>query len=174
MKTKNLSSFLLIVSIGLSACGFHLKNESSFKGSIHEVTLVSENIDPAFIHALKRELQEAGINVNTSADYQLRILRYEESRRAISNNNLSAKPTETQLNYRLGFSLMQESELLIAPTNLQRSKEYPNNNADIAGMLDEERILSEAAQEELIELLMRRLATYKPAENTLNQNSSGH
>lgn len=167
MKTKIFSTILLILGITLSACGFHLKKESAFKGSIDELSITSQNINPAFMHALKRKLEDAGIMLSDTAAYKLNILRFEENRRAISNNNLTAKPTETQLNYRLSFSLTQDKVLLISPTQVERNKEYPNNNLNVAGMLDEERILAEAAQEELIELLMRRLANLQVDENSL-------
>lgn len=154
---KRFSIPALIFILALNGCGFKLKQDPDLSSTIKDISLVYKNLDPAFIHELKRSLEDSGVKVIDDSSNQLLIQKFAQNTRTIASNTITAKPTETQINYELNFSFTHDKQLLISPTLLRRSKEFTNNNNDISGMLDEEHSLGQAAQRELIELLLRRL-----------------
>ena len=161
---QRISITALIALFALSNCGFRLKQQADLSGSIKDITLVYKNLDPAFMHQLKNSLEQAGIHIIDDSVNMLSIQRYDERKRTIASDTVTAKPTETQIDYRLSFSFTHDKQLLIAPNELHVSKEFMNNNTDIAGMLDEERNLKKSAQQELIDLLLHRLQRLETIE----------
>lgn len=162
---KNLHRFFIfsifLFALGslsvLSSCGFQLKQSYQFSPELKTLSLKTQKIDADFVNALQRELFNNGIKLSDKADTTLHILDYQQQKRAASINSNNARQTETRLTHKLDFSLYHKDKLLIAPQSLNRSKEYINNNTNLSGKIEEERLLQQELDRELIDLLLRRL-----------------
>lgn len=141
----------------LGGCGFKLKQSYQFNPELKTLSLKSQKIDANFLNALQQELLKSGIKLAAKADTTLHILDYQQQKRAASINSSNARQTETRLTHKLDFSLYHKDNLLIAPQSLSRSKEYINNNTNLSGKIEEERLLQRELDRELIDLLLRRL-----------------
>ncbi len=161
----------LVVLVLLTNCGFKLKQAYSFDADIQTLSIEYRSVDPAFIHALKKSLLAQGIQIQASAPTQLNILNYKTTRQAASVSASNARQTETRITHSVSFSLTQGDTLLISPSSISRSEEYTNDNRNISGKVEEERLLSRALDQELIELLLLRLANY---QSTITDTHSGN
>ena len=148
--------YTVLLSI-LSHCGFQLKKAHQFSPELKTLSMKEKNIDANFINELKQGLSSSGISFSEQADTTLHILGYKKQKRAASVNSSNARQTETRLTHELEFSLYHKDNLLIAPQSLSRSKEYINNNTNLSGKIQEERLLQSELDRELINLLLRRL-----------------
>lgn len=151
-------SFACAVLLSLTQCGFRLKQEVALTSTLPEITIIHSEVDPQFINRLEKSLKDRGINISDDANAQLHILRYTENRRAASINTVNASQIETQISKSISFSLTQKDKtLLIEPSSLSRQKEYTNDNGNIAGKAQEERLIKKELDEEIIALILRRL-----------------
>ncbi len=142
----------------LSHCGFKLRQAQSFSESLPEINLKHQNIDPVFISRLEKNLKQSQITIKDDAAYTLNLNAYTENRRAASINSINATQVETQLSKTLKYSFVDtEGQLLIAPDQIKVQREYTNDNSNIAGKAEEERLIKKEIDKEIIQLLMRRL-----------------
>jgi len=151
-------SLLFILCLVLNTCGFKLKQEQTLVSLFSSVAVVHKRADPGFINLLENTLEQRGVRISPLAAIDLNILSYAEQRQAASVNTTNARQTETRITKELKFSLSsKQGKLLIAPTTLRASREYLNDNRNIGGKAEEERMLQKTLDKEMVKLLMRHL-----------------
>lgn len=151
-------TLLFIVCLGFSSCGFKLKQEQSLVSGFSSLAIVHKRAEPSFINLLENTLEQRGVRISPLAAIDLNILSYEELRHAAAVNTTTAQQTETRITKELKFSLSsKQGKLLIAPTTLRESREYVNDNRNIGGKAEEERLLQKTLDKEMVNLLLRHL-----------------
>lgn len=167
--------FLCVLCIGLSCCGFKLKQASALNETLDAVSIVEQDIDPNFINLLEKNLQQSQVRISPLASTQLTILNYQEQRHAVSVDTRNARQTETRITKTLKFSLnSKQNGLIIEPSTISRSREYINDNNNIGGKASEERILQKALDKEIIVLLLRRLESVSISETSVDTDTNNN
>jgi len=148
----------LLLCFSLQSCGFKLKQPASLDNSLSSISIIHQRASPSFINILEKNLKAAGVRINPLAATELNIISYQEQRQAASIDTNNARQTETRITKTLKYSVStKQGELIIPPNTLSQSKEYINNNNNISGKAEEERILQKAIDKEIVALLLRRL-----------------
>lgn len=163
--------FVCALCIGLSACGFKLKQTSALNETLDAVSIVEQAIDPNFINLLEKNLKQGQVRITPLAPTQLTILSYQEQRHAVSVDTRNARQTETRITKTLKFSLSsKQNGFIIEPSTISRSREYINDNSNIGGKASEERLLQKALDKEIITLLLRQLESVSIVETSTDTN----
>ena len=97
------------------------------------------------------------------ADARLQILANERGREILSLTG-AGKVREYQLTQTLRFQLLDKAgKALIAPTSISAAREFTFDDSQVLGKEQEETLLYKDMQNDLLQQLMRRLATVPPA-----------
>ncbi|KAI5913557.1 LPS assembly lipoprotein LptE [Thauera sp. 2A1] len=151
-----------LFGLALGGCGFHLRGPQRMDfTTIHiGVSALSD-----FGAALRRQFATTEttrvVEDPAQAEVRLQILVDSRSREILS---LTGRGTvrEYQLIQRLRFQLLDKAGVaIVAPTELVARREYTFDDSQILGKEQEEALLYRDMQEDLIQQLMRRLATVR-------------
>lgn len=148
----------------LSGCGFKLRGPQHLEfATLHigvsELTTLGAS--------LRRLIATTGSTTVTEdvaqADARLQILANERGREILSLTG-AGKVREYQLTQTLRFQLLDKAgKTLIAPTSISAAREYTFDDSQVLGKEQEEALLYKDMQNDLLQQLMRRLATVPPA-----------
>lgn len=146
-----------MLSLALSACGFHLRGMLDIPAWFNNVAIVSKENDKEFIAILKTQLEGYNIHVHSDpahAEYWLVINRELIQRRIISVG-ASTNPRQFSLELIIEFMLQaRKGQIVKAPKQIQISRQITINNDRILGSTDEEAILiSEMKQDAVIQMI---------------------
>ena len=148
----------------LSGCGFRLRGP--------------QRLDFATLHVNVGELTELGASIRrliattgsttivedaAQADARLQILGIDRGREILSLTG-AGKVREYQLRQTLRFQLLDKSgKAVIPPTSMSASREYTFDDSQVLGKEQEETLLYNDMQQDLLQQLMRRLASVQRA-----------
>jgi len=160
---------LLIISIFLSACDFHLRGNYDLPAQLQNIYVDYTQPNDALVQGLKRALRRAKVNVVnqvSQADYILQI-------KSITQNPvLQATSTTGQVNtyamqYTVKFSLQDKTgKDLLANQQVQSSEYYTIASSQLATNFNQQPNLTPALQQDVINQIMFRLGS-KNTENIL-------
>jgi outer membrane lipopolysaccharide assembly protein LptE/RlpB len=71
--------------------------------------------------------------------------------------NEQGRPQEYQLVYAVTFSLQADGKQLLAPQTLSLTRSYRYNERDVLGSRQESQLLLRAMQQDMAQLILRRL-----------------
>ena len=157
---------VLLVSGGLSGCGFALRQAPSFAFSSLRV---SNQISTPVSRALQRELATAGIQVmNTAAaagqspvQVVLEVL-LDQRERAVVGQTASGQVRELQLRTRFRFRLSTPSgKYLIDETEMLLERDISFTETGVLAKAAEEQLMFNDMQNDIVQQVMRRLAAVK-------------
>ncbi|MCK2087008.1 LPS assembly lipoprotein LptE [Thauera aromatica] len=149
-----------LAALALSGCGFHLRGPQ-------RLGFASVHIDPPaqteLGTRLRRMIATTGTTTVTEneqdAEARLRILANDRGREILSLTG-AGKVREYQLTQTLRFQLLDKGgQPLIPPTALTVRREYTFDDSQVLGKEQEEELLYRDMQNDLVQQLMRRLAT---------------
>ncbi|MCV2217611.1 LPS-assembly lipoprotein LptE [Thauera sp. Sel9] len=148
----------------LSGCGFKLRGP--------------QQLDFATVHINVSELSELGASLRRliattgsttvvddpeKADARLQILANNRGREILSLTG-AGKVREYQLTQTLRFQLLDKSgAVLLPPTAISAAREYTFDDSQVLGKEQEETLLYNDMQQDLLQQLMRRLASVQRA-----------
>ena len=151
---------ILVATLLLAGCGFHLRGRELLPKSLAELEV--EAVDPQsdFTHALRAQLAAAGVRLDGGAPgaVRVRILADQADERvlAVSARNI---PTAYELSYRVRVSVESGGRELMAPEEHVLTREYSYDERTALAKLRERDALYQALAEDLAALYLRRFAT---------------
>ena len=156
-------TILLLAVLLLTSCGFHLAGSRPLPEPLRSVYIdvitpyrVSK---PQLESALRTRLLRRGAQVTGSLSAAKSVLRLSdltETRQVLSVDPFG-KAVEYQLTTRVRYQLLGESQVLIAPEELQVSRDYSFNAQQVLAKEAEEARLQAFMQDELAELLLLKM-----------------
>lgn len=154
---------LLAASLALAvvACGFHRQGVTPMP-AIMKVTFVDARDERTdFMRGLTRALETRGATLaptRESASAVLRIERDETGQRVLS---VSARntPTEYEIFYTVTYAVISNGAEVLTPQTLTLTRDYSFDDEALLAKQHEEEILREALASDLVNLVMRRLAS---------------
>ncbi|APR04859.1 LPS assembly lipoprotein LptE [Thauera chlorobenzoica] len=149
-----------LAALTLAGCGFHLRGPQQLGfASVHINTPAQTELGAR----LRRMIATTGTTVvaedEQDAEARLRILTNNRGREILSLTG-AGKVREYQLTQTLRFQVLDKAgQALIPPTTLSARREYTFDDSQVLGKEQEEELLYRDMQNDLVQQLMRRLAT---------------
>lgn len=148
--------FIGLLSLFLTACGFHLRGMMEVPTWLHDVAISADAVDTELVAMLKSQLNSSKVKVHRNileAPYLLVITNSNFQQRIIS---IGASTNPRQYELILTVELMLQSkkgEILLPKRQIMVTRQLTVNNDRILGSNEEERILmNEMRQEAIIQL----------------------
>lgn len=157
-------SLLIINSLFLTACGFHLRGSYHIPPQLQQLNLVSTNTSP-LSNALSQRLQQSGVQLN-QGEYRLVILEDKLSKQA-TNTDSRAKAAEYSLYYQVRYVLQDSQQKNVSEERkllLRRSYQY--DTTAIVGKTAEEETLIKELYEEAATQITRQLSGFTALSDT--------
>ena len=178
---KNLGSFqkiymkkyLLVVTLLLSGCGFHLRGMVGESSWLKNVIVVNNSVGHDLETALNSLLQSYNIELAHHARHAnfLILLEFDEFAKQITNVSASTAPRQYQITYTVQFNVSTQNAKIIVPTTKIVITRYLTiNNDRILGSISEEaKFKNEMQREAALQIIEKISRTNNKAAN-LNVN----
>lgn len=154
--------WLSLLSIALSACGFHLRGQYTLPPLLQPVAVVSTV--PTLQDRVSAGIQRMGVTVAADAPIQVHITRELVTRQTGTVDRL-ARAAEYTLLYELNFQLKYASGVPAQPErSIRLRRTYQFDNTRIVGKFDEEETLKEDMRQQAVAQLLTQLARTQVSE----------
>ncbi|MES2719927.1 MAG: LPS assembly lipoprotein LptE [Pseudomonadota bacterium] len=154
--------WLGLLSIALSACGFHLRGQFTLPPLLQPVAVVSTV--PTLEDRVSAGIQRMGGIVSADAPMQVHITRETVTRQTSTVDRL-AKAAEYTLFYELNFQLKYASGIPAQPErSIRLRRTYQFDNTRIVGKFDEEETLKEDMRQQAVAQLLTQLSRTQASE----------
>ena len=155
--------FLLVITVALSACGFHLRGDVTYPSTMAVTYIEAKDQHTPFFRKLKATLQKGGVKVTTdpgSAGAIVRILEDEAGQRVVS---VSARntPTEYEVFYVVRYALDIGGREALASQQLSLTRDYNYDDTVVLGKAAESNEIREALADDLVGVVTRRLSSVR-------------
>lgn len=151
---------IILISLCLSSCGFHLRGTDNFEAELGEIYIdISDNRGDLH-RLLVRAFTQAGVTVvSQAADsaLNLSVAGERQSRRAIATTR-TISVAEYELRLEVGITLTNLSgEVVIPKTTLATERIYTFDNSSLVGSGAEENLLLKEMKADLAMQILRRV-----------------
>ena len=150
---------LALAPLLLAGCGFHLQGRHDLPPTLASVRLEAGDVQTDFFAALRAALLAAGSRLDAPAAdaATVHVLEDASSERVLT---VSARniPTAYLLSYRIQVSVDFQGKELLAPEVHTATREYSFDERALLAKEREREALQRALADDLVALLMRRLA----------------
>ena len=151
---------ITILTIGLTACGFHLRGSYHLPEGLHSLKLA---LPPgsALEAPLRKDLDTAGVDIG-DAGYTLRVLKEKLSKQT-SNTDSRAKVAEYTFLYDLRYEFRDDEGRPVSPEyKLLLRRSYQYDTTAIVGKSEEEETLLRELYQEAAHQIVQRLSWFHP------------
>lgn len=163
-------TFILMISLLIASCGFHLRGNLDLSSVLPEVQIQGVSKHSELGRELTRALISANVNVLDESEVLISITKDSFSRRVLSLDSLG-RANQYELSYQLAFSLVKKLNTkdnnsdkkdrlvdLIATQNISEKREYLfDADLNLLAFEDEETRLNNDMRQAALLQLVRRL-----------------
>mgnify|MGYP000224022805 CR=1 FL=1 len=160
------SIFIIALTLGLAACGFHLRGLSPLPSALTQINLLSNSGSNSFDRALNNALIRAGVSVsqqgdqdNTRLELKINPLQSRDTTLSVTSDN-DISQLERQLST-VYFIRNKEGKALFGPRTISTTQTLSNQNAEESTKAAYNASAMEAMAEQLAQQLVYDLA-YAP------------
>jgi LPS-assembly lipoprotein len=155
---------ILLLVLGLSACGFHLQGRQPLPDAFAYTFIDAKDEQTDFVQDLRKALIASNVNVirtkgSSGATISVHADELAERILSVSARNI---PTEYELTYKVEFSVTSGGKTLIDHEEISATRDISFDEAQLLAKEREQEILREALARDLVALTMRRLAALPP------------
>ena len=169
-RKRRLTPVLLLASLWLTGCGFHLRGVVDLPSEVRSVYIEAGDRYSPFYRELvatvkRNELGPSDDSAN--ADVVIRVLSDEIGRRTLT---VSARnvPREYQIYYIVNYSVFARGEPIIDRHRLILTRDYTYDEMEVLGKANEEDVLTDALAKDLVGLLVQTIsASYQQETRAL-------
>jgi LPS-assembly lipoprotein len=153
---------LLLPALLLAGCGFHLEGGGPLPHSIALVRIETNDTESDFYFDLRKALLAAGTRIDENGSDEaatvIHVLNDTVAQRILTVSALNV-PTEYELSYSLKFSVTSNGRELIAEEAHTLVRDYSFSESQLLAKEREQHVLSAALAQDLVTVVMRRLAS---------------
>jgi LPS-assembly lipoprotein len=158
MRTSSL--IVLMLSLLLAACGFHLRGKNTFALPFQKLYVNPVSGNTPFINELKIAIQSNGVQITDTPD--LAQLTLQIVSEVADRQILSLSAAGTVLEYRLQFRVSlraydQKQQEWLAPQGITVQRNYNYDNSQVLAMMQEEALLYQDMRSDAVQQVLRRL-----------------
>jgi LPS-assembly lipoprotein len=154
---------LLVSTLLLSACGFHLRGQAVMPFSA--LYLDTANYKTPFITELRRDLEASKVKLATTAEQADVILKivFENSDKQILTLSGSGRVTEFRLIYSISLRAYDHKQQDWIPAEIMAlRRDYSYDDTKVLAKEAEESLLYQSMRSEMAQQIVRRLSRAKP------------
>jgi LPS-assembly lipoprotein len=159
--TSRAGAWLVTAAATLAtACGFHLQGALDLPAAMQRTFLESGDPDSALSRKLRRALSSAHTVVTADradATAVLKLLKDDAGERVLSVSPTGV-PEEYELYHTVSFTLESGGQALLTPFETTVTRDYRFDPTDVLGKRQEAEYLQEAMVDDLVQVVLRRLA----------------
>ena len=151
---------LLLVSLGLSGCGYHLRGSPAFFDETHSVYLMTPN-DRLFdeLAVLIRDSVTTITSTKDDADAVLRLGKESFVKRTLSVDPDTGKEREFELSYSVSFTLRKpDGEILVKTQTVNVLRDYLFDDDQVIGKSREQEVLKKEMRRDVVHQILSRLS----------------
>lgn len=155
------TALLLLVTAGLTACGFHLQGAFTTPAGMQRTYIATDDRYSQFFREFESQLRAAGVELTDSATDATAILTISvdnTSQRVLSVSALNV-PTEYEVYYTLAYSLDSGASTLLPQQTLTLTRDYTYDSTLVLGKAHEEELLRDAIVQDLVRIVMKQIST---------------
>lgn len=159
------SALLLVLTLCLGACGFHLRGTQQSASPLAFKALYIQAMPGGVGDALRQALEpRSDLRLAASPDQADAVLTLDQEGvdKQIMSVNRSGRVSEYEMIYRLRGSLSLQGVEVIPPTALRLRRDYSFDDNNLLGKDAEEQILIRDMRSDAAQQILRRLAAVKP------------
>lgn len=153
---------LAVMAVSLvSACGWRLQGTARLPEIMSVTYIESEDRYTDFNRVLRESLQASGARVTSDKSQATAVLRIRKDQSGQRVLSVSARntPEEYEVFYSVEYSVESTTGELIAPQQLERTRDYSYDERAVLAKQREQGVLREALARDLAGLVIRRLAS---------------
>ncbi len=159
LKSTRLAS-LLVVAFALNACGFHLQGRVPLPAELTTTRVIADDDQTDFVQGLRRALLTSGSTLTDSSEHATGVVRIHKDQVtqkiiSVSVNNI---PREYEVTYTVEFSVEGTAGELLPSQTVSITRDYSFDETKLLAKENEEAILREGMANDLVAIVMRRLA----------------
>lgn len=156
-----------VLSIALSACGWHLRGDVRLPESFASTYVSTEDEYTDFYRELRKALIASGVNVTSQPSATGAIVRIRSDVAGQRVVAVSARntPEEFQVFYAVDYSLDVDGAEWLASQHVELTANYSYDTSVVLAKQREQRTMQEALAREVASQVVRRLASAKPQAN---------
>lgn len=153
----NVAILLLVL---LSGCGYQLQGSEQLPPVMEVTYIQTQNPYSDLALTLERTLRAAGVQPSRTPDGATATLRLnvDTSGQRLLSVSATNVPQEFEVYYTVAYDLLSEDEILLSVPARTLTRDYSFDPTDVLAKKREEDILRKALADDLVRLMMRRLA----------------
>ena len=152
---------MLVATVGLSGCGFHLQGHTPLPDVVRTPYVQTSDRQSEFVISLQRAMISSGahpVELKSRASVVVAILKDDVVRRTLSVSAQN-QPDEYELTYNVRFSVTAGDKELLPPTDISNVRSFAFSEQLLLAKNHEEMILRQDMAHDLADMVMRRLAS---------------
>lgn len=151
---------LLVLVFALNACGFHLQGRVPLPAALTTTRVIAEDDQTDFVQGLRRALLTSGSTLTDSTEHATGVVRIHKDQVtqkiiSVSVNNI---PREYEVTYTVEFSVEGTTGELLPSQTVSITRDYSFDETKLLAKENEQAILREGMANDLVAIVMRRLA----------------
>lgn len=153
-------TLLSFAMLALSGCGFQMQGAFSVPDGMESTYIETDDTFSLFYRALRRDLEDAGVNVVDSMDAATAVFTiYDDftDQRVLS---VSARnvPTEYEVFYVVQYGLMTGESALLEVQDLTVTRNYTYDPTLVLGKANEQALLRNAIVDDLVRIVLKQIS----------------
>lgn len=163
---RSIRPLLLLLTISLSACGFHPHGATSLPLELKQVYL--EGATPALREQMQQQLHQSNSQLASSRENASMVIKLfdEQFQRRVLSLSVRGKANEYELLYRVEYEIATPKDAILLPRQpLEVRRDYYNDQQAILARDNEETVLrNEMAQQAIRTMLSQARFTLEKSE----------
>ena len=155
-------TLLLLTTLLLSACGFHLRGQVALP--FESLYLDAANPTTPLIGELRRNLESNGVKLVDTADQAAVVLNivFEIPDKQVLSLGGDGRVNEFRLLYRVSLRAYDQQQDWIPAEEIALSRDYSYDDTKVLAKEAEEAMLYQSMRSDMVQQIMRRLSRAKP------------
>lgn len=158
-------AFVVLATLALTACGFHLRREAQLPASMQRVHLEIADASSALAKGLAKALPRSGATLVDDAGGAA-VLRIGANTLATDVLSVggNARATEYALRYHVEFELRDaDGASVIAPQTIELTRDFTFDASQSLGVAAQIDLLSTELQQDMVQAVLRRIEAHAHA-----------
>ncbi len=156
---------ILLVTVMLTACGFHLRGSALHDDMPFQSIYITGFADSSSVGMeLKRSLQAGGTTIATdrkTAEVVMNVLS-DKKKRNILSLNAQGRVREYELAHSLRFRVLDaQGSVVLSPTTIIQKRKFNYTESEALARVNEQETLYQDMQSDLVQQILRHLSALK-------------
>ncbi|MGB5512471.1 MAG: LPS assembly lipoprotein LptE [Woeseiaceae bacterium] len=156
-----MSRVVMLVALLVAGCGFQMQGALIIPPEMARTYISIGDENSQFYRALRKQLQEAGVDIVDSAAASTATLSitFDETDQRVLSVSARNVPTEYEVYYTIQYGIDDGVQNLLEPQTLTVTRDYTYDSRLVLGKEREEELLRKAIVDDLVHIVLKQIAT---------------